>query len=78
MSYVLLRGNKRRSRRKQGENLIFLGFFLYIVLASRNQILLTINSRISVDTPVSNRSTVFVLVDEIAIGEIHNEIMYHL
>lgn len=79
MSYVLLRGKKRSSRRKQGENLIFLFcFFLYIVLASRNQILLIINSSISVDTPISNRRRVFVLVNEVAIGEVHNEITYHL
>lgn len=79
MSYVLLRGKKRSSRRKQGENLIFLFcFFFYIVLASRNQILLIINSSISVDTPISNRRRVFVLVNEVAIGEVHNEITYHL
>lgn len=81
-AYVLCttrREEEKQQEKARGElNFPVLGFFLYIVLASRNQILLIINSRISVDTPISNRRRVFVLVNEVAIGEVHNEITYHL
>lgn len=81
-AYVLCttrREEDKQQEKARGElNFPVLVFFLYIVLASRNQILLIINSSISVDTPVSNRRRVFVLVNELAIGEVHNEITYHL
>lgn len=79
-AYVLHASQREEGKRQEKArgDLNFPDIFLYVVLASRNQVLLTIISRISIDIPISNRGRFFVLVNEIAIGEVHDEIMYHL